>query len=160
MIGPGRYVTLVLLVQLVACGCKEPPTEELSRSPDGRYVVMRNIFGHCGGATVGYHSVLFVVDTETRVWRWNRQHTLLYARGLPRPVVHWAAPQSLEVDLYLHDSREKIVGPDTVEEAAAKAEVFVQQFKELRVTIRQFPEKEGVVHKVVIPNTESNGTGR
>jgi hypothetical protein len=94
------------------------------------------------------------------VWRWRRLITLFYATGIPRPVIRWVASQSIEVDLYFHHRYERIVGPETIAVAAQKAEVLVLRFDELKVTIRQLPEKEGVPHKVLIPDTATHGTVR
>ncbi len=134
---------LILAGGFIGCGCREPAPQELSRSPDGRYVLERQIFGHCGGATVGYRSDLILVDTKGSFG--NKLTTLVFAKGLPRPVVHWDSAQSrqsLEIDLYLNEAEE--------------VEQKNEQHRNVAITIRQMPERENVPHRVItVPDRPS-----
>ncbi len=102
MTGLMRSGVLTLILSMVGCGCKNPPVEQISASQDGRYVITREILGHCGGAVVSYRSELVVADSHP----WGQVMAYMFMRGLPRPVVRWTGPRTVEIDVFFEPGEE------------------------------------------------------
>jgi hypothetical protein len=138
MTGLVRWATLILALMLISCGCKDPPLQRISTSPDGRFAIMRDVFGHCGGVPVGYRSALVLVDTTRN--RWRRSTTLVYLRGLPRPVIRWVSPRAVEIELYMLE--------------AEKLKRSFQNHNEVEISIRERREDANVPHRIEATGSE------
>ena len=102
IVASGLRIILVAL-SLSSC-CRELPSEKLSASSDGKVEVWRDIYGHCGGAKVGYRGQLMVRElTQDSGPRW---HNLFHFRGRPRIVARWTGLRSLELDVFLTGQEE------------------------------------------------------
>ena len=113
--------------------CDSPLRQAVSHSPDKRFVIRRDVYGHYWGPTVGYSCDFLIVDTHRFLWR--RVQTLVYARGLPRAVVRWPSNTQVEIDLYLH-KQESLEGK-------------YPWHDDLKVTMREFPEDTDDPHKAI-----------
>ena len=93
----GWFMSILCASLLLGCSAKRA----ISRSPDGRFTIMRHVTGGSFGATVGYRTYFLVVDNHMPFW--NSHQGIAWAIGLPRAEVRWISKTAVEVDLYLQN---------------------------------------------------------
>lgn len=89
-----KHIPLLFFVLLTGCSCEDVLSEQMDASK--KYVARVSLEGPCGGATVGYHTEVTIVNRIPTMW--PRGRTLLLLPGKVDLTVRWLDASTLLVE--------------------------------------------------------------